>query len=164
MNVPSLPHTQLDPALPCPLSPIIEREPGLYMPHTSSLFVAGHSCQVRAPDMSLPPCVSVTVQATRSRCGSCCCMRRWRWKRPSGQTPTPRPMRCWQAHFSRTALAGDLAADQRAVVPQATRLLQACTQDCPMPPPETPCRHLFWRLFAKWTAALSVLFVCPLIC
>ncbi|CAL8467727.1 g7265 [Coccomyxa elongata] len=30
-----------------------------------------------------------------------------------------------QAHFSRTALAGDLAADQRTVVPQATRLLQA---------------------------------------
>lgn len=36
-----------------------------------------------------------------------------------------------QAHFSRTALAGDLAADQKTVVQQATRLLQVPTTASP---------------------------------
>ena len=33
-----------------------------------------------------------------------------------------------QAHFSRSNVSADLAADQRVIIPQATRLLQASLQ------------------------------------
>ncbi len=44
---------------------------------------------------------------------------------PKWTSPHTKANALLQAHFSRTPLAGDLAADQRSVVQQAVRLLQA---------------------------------------
>ena len=43
---------------------------------------------------------------------------------PKWTDPHTKANALMQAHFSRTVLAGDLAADQRTVVQQSTRLLQ----------------------------------------
>jgi hypothetical protein len=45
---------------------------------------------------------------------------------PKWTDPHTKANALMQAHFSRTVLAGDLAADQRTVVQQSTRLLQVC--------------------------------------
>jgi len=57
-----------------------------------------------------------------------------------------------QAHFSRQPLSGDLAADQRTVVLQATRLLQARAAGAQWPQPP-------WRCQMSRGSGLVVLFV-----
>ena len=119
------------PSVASPLSYSTEHEPGVFPTYLMDLIVAEPAVN-EASDVSLIH-LCLCLAGDEDSVRKLLLHAPLAVEAPKWTDPHTKANSLLQAHFSRTALAGDLAADQRTVVPQATRLLQVCP-----PPPSSP--------------------------